>query len=285
MCEVSIVTPFYLGNKYLKKLSNNLDLAVSEVKDVSVEWIIVNDSPWESVDKTLLTRNIHIKIIENIKNIGIQKSRIEGIKVSKGEFLMLLDQDDEISSNSLKIHLTNLKNGADLSITNGYSELPDGSRVKLYHSRRQMSHLNKKEYYFYIGNLIASPGMTMIKKSVIPKIWEKNPLDINGADDWLLWVAMILEGRKIVFSDVCTYIHKLTGINTSNNNKSMLLSSKEALEIVEKNFNSSYILRLCKIYRRRLLMREQYELRNKNKIFMYLKNLDIAFYLIKFKKL
>ena len=50
MRKISVVVPFYKGNKYLDTLKTALDEACSYYQE-RVEVILVNDSPDEQVDK------------------------------------------------------------------------------------------------------------------------------------------------------------------------------------------------------------------------------------------
>lgn len=71
--------------------------AVSLGEEGKIEWIIVNDSPEETVPVSS-SDVIDIQIFVNEKNSGIHFSRKNGIQKSKGKYLPMLDQDDNISS-------------------------------------------------------------------------------------------------------------------------------------------------------------------------------------------
>lgn len=278
---ISIITPVYKGKKYLNNLLNIIETAVKEIPEYPVEWVVVNDYPTEKIVlPTTCLQNLSIKLISNPYNLGIQKSRIKGIKECKGQYILLLDQDDEISKTALKLHIKNLNN-SDVSITNGYVENKNNEIKKIFSTASQIKCTKDIKYYFYIGDIIVSPGMVMIKKSAIPKVWLENILSINGADDWLLWVLMLATDKKFCVSFLPTYIHKNTGNNTSGNKVKMWESTEEALEIF-KNNTYGYE-KLCKIFKRRITMIKAFQIQHKNKFIVYLNNLDIATYVIKYK--
>lgn len=281
--SISIITPVYKGNKYLPHLLKKIEIAVNNIKNNRVEWILVNDYPQEDI-LSLSTNlsNLSIKIINNSKNLGIQGARINGVKNSIGKYILFLDQDDEITPLSLKTHLDNIGKN-DISVTNGFVENDRKDKLPIFYTNAQLNCVKDIKYFFYIGDIIVSPGMVLIKKNSIPESWINNSLKINGADDWLLWVLMLANKRKFSVNFQSTYIHKKNENNTSNNKSKMWDSTEEALKVFYKD-QPSY-LSLCKVFNRRIKLIKDFQLKNKNKFMLYLKNPDIAFYVIKYKLL
>lgn len=150
--EISVIVPIYKGNKYIK---NIISMLVTNAKKISskIELILINDYPTEKIkieDGTNLD-NLTIRNIENPNNLGIQRSRIQGIKHSKGKYVVMLDQDDVIKSDALYRQLRMLKNSrANAIISNGYSE-ENGSEKVLFNSKRQMKMVNDLSMYMYLG--------------------------------------------------------------------------------------------------------------------------------------
>ena len=279
--DVSIITPMFHGDRYIDKISKIVKELAKNSNNVEIEWIIINDLPNTTVElPKIRQKNITLKYEENKINLGIQRSRIKGINMATGKYLLMLDQDDYISKNMINICLKKIGN-SDVCITNGYSEKKKDELVPIFKSKNQMRLIKDIKYYFYIGNLIASPGMALIKKASIPKKWLNNPLNINGADDWLLWTMMLAEHCEFIVVDEKEYIHQKYEDNTSDNNLQMLRSSFEASNVFENEFYN--YSRLVKKYKKRLTMRENYEENGKSKVLEYIKNPDIAFYLLKLK--
>lgn len=282
MTDVSIITPFYKGNDYIHKLLNNITQVAHAVPTKRIEWIIVNDSPKTKVKLSdCINGNLTVRIFKNSQNQGIQRTRVKGLNYSSGKYIMFLDQDDILSKDALQVHLKNISHDS-ASITNGYVQMKNGTLLPLYRSIQQMKYVNKIKYFFYLGNLIASPGMVLLKRETIPDVWIKQQLDIEGADDWLLWVAYVSNGYTFNISFKKTYIHTKSDKNTSDNNELMLRSSQNALVIFEKYYCS--FQKLCNVYKRRLSMRKNIELMSHNKLWEYLKNWDIGLTLFRYKK-
>ena len=97
MCNISVIIPFYKGNKYLTGLKQSLENACISYEG-KVEVIVVNDSPNEKIEKTLIqSEKYDLVIVEHDVNYGIHKARVTGIGKAKGEYILLLDQEDRKS--------------------------------------------------------------------------------------------------------------------------------------------------------------------------------------------
>ncbi|WNW29148.1 glycosyltransferase family 2 protein [Lactobacillus johnsonii] len=284
MDDISVITPVYKGNKYLPTLLHVIEKAADRIKPHKVNWILVNDSPTiKLVSLNTNLKNLKITKIENSHNLGIQKSRIVGLNHATSKYIMFLDQDDKIESSALKIHLLNIKN-SDVSITNGYEiNSSEHTKEKFFNKFAEMNVLKKLPYYFYLGNFIISPGMTLIRRSAIPDVWKETNLKINGADDWLLWVLMLCKGSIFSLNFEPTYSHMRNDKNVSNNVENMIDSTYEALNVFCKEYPQKK--RLYKIGKRRLEFWKDLQVNGSNKYKLYLLNPDIAFYAIKKKML
>ena len=279
--DVSVIVPFYKGNKYINNIFRMVRDNVANADGITVELVVVNDSPEIEIqyNKELID-GFKLNIVQHKKNMGIQQARITGVNTAQGKYVLMLDQDDEIASNTIKTQFALIGNNAAV-LSNGYSESNDGIKTKLYKDRKQMTAVNDFSYYFYFGNMIASPGLCLIRRDRIPSIWMSNPMKINGADDWLLWVLFLNDGNNFALNDECLYTHKNDGRNTSNDEGKMLDSSQEALNIVKRE--DVIDERFIKVYERRLIMRKRYFKASRGeKIIQYLKNLDILLYVFRY---
>ena len=278
--EISVITPIYKGTQYIEGLLSMVQKNSELFEDNKIELVLVNDYPTEPInisDKF----NFKVTVVENPRNLGIQAARINGLKNSTGNYVMFLDQDDRISDTALFSQYSKIGDASAI-ISNGFYEDDFGKEIRLFKNSKQQNLVNDFNYYFYFGNLIASPGLVLVKKSSIPTAWMNNIMKINGADDWLLWAQFLKNGEKFVINDEFLYIHVNSGNNTSDNNEQMLLSSEEALKIyIDLNGSS----KLSKVYKRRLKMRSAYENGefSVRKLYQYLLNIDILWYILKFK--
>ena len=232
--KISIIIPFYKGNQYLERLFNSI-IKVSELtSEIAIyEIIIVNESPGIKIILPRTCSSIIVREITNPVNLGIHKSRVNGLKNASGEWILFLDQDDELIDNGFRKQIE-LTDKADVVVGNGIYMLGNLNK-KIYNNLKTMDYLIQEKMFIKIRNLIPSPGECLIKKDIIPDLWKKCRLKNNGADDWFLWLLLFKRSARFVCNDDFVYIHNdASGENLSANLEKMKKSSKEMLGILKK---------------------------------------------------
>lgn len=234
---LTVITSTYKGNGYLPKLlsmiqENTLHLQ-EKYPQLQVEYILVNDSPWEPIvlpETGKLDFQLHVLV--NPENYGIHKSRAAGIAAAQGEFITILDQDDEIAPNFLLSQYECLGDG-DAVVCNGIKEFDDHTKP-IYKDHLKMRLVNRKRYYLKAANQIVSPGQCLLRKSAIPSAWLENPQAVNGSDDLFLWLLMLNTGMQFVKNPESLYIHKQVGSNLSNSLEAMCKSDLEMCALLRE---------------------------------------------------
>lgn len=95
----SIIVPAYNAEKYLNKC---IDSIINQNFD-QCEIVIIDDGSIDNTNKIanqLKNKHSNIKLVTK-ENGGVASARNQGIKYSRGDYLVFLDADDELSSNSL----------------------------------------------------------------------------------------------------------------------------------------------------------------------------------------
>ena len=251
MTKVSIIVHFYEGERFinnLKQLYQSIAIEANK-KGIKLEVIIVNDSPWIQLSTTSFRNNnlYELKIITNDQNYGIHLSRINGIKHSTGEYIIMLDQDDIIEANTLysQVQLAQ-KNNADCIISNGIMKGKNENKIII--------NTNGKKYwccrnlpYLISNNLLSSPGQCLIKKKSIPEFWMENILKTNCSDDVYLWILLFRKQNKIIYNDKILYTHVYTGTNCSLDKLNGIESDLKVNSLLrESNQISPFLLYLHK---------------------------------------
>ena len=102
--SVSIIVPVYGVESYIEDCVRSV---MAQDYDGPLECVLVNDcTPDRSIEmaKQVLSDYkgaIEFRIVTHERNQGLSGARNTGIKESKGEYVYLLDSDDEISSNCI----------------------------------------------------------------------------------------------------------------------------------------------------------------------------------------
>ena len=82
MIAISVIIPFYKGNKYLEELCQHLEKACIKFKE-QIEVIIVNDSPDIDVNIELIKSDYYkLSIINHKINRVIHQARVTGTKAA-----------------------------------------------------------------------------------------------------------------------------------------------------------------------------------------------------------
>ena len=232
---LSIITPFYRGNRYLPELEKVLEENVASLQrtkpDLKAEWILVNDSPDTQVELPQRSKRLSIRIVNLPENGGIHNARVQGLLQSKGELIYFVDQDDTIEIGFLqKLDATLDDSHADFAVGNCLMEEKDGERIPKYQKRADLDAIRRLNTYLRVRNPIVSPGQCLLKRSAIPEEWITYTMAINGSDDLLLWILMLARGRRPVAVPDAYYLHRYTGENVSD---SLAQISDSSMEVVD----------------------------------------------------
>ena len=230
--NVSIITTFYYGNRYIKQYIDMIKRVIEETHNTnSIEVILVNDSPQE---KLIVPEKCfdNYKIIDNDKNSGIHQSRVNGLNVASNEYVIFVDQDDLLEPNVINEY-EKVNGNYDVIVANGVYE--GDVNKKIYKNKRSQWYATKEIGYKYVRNLIVSPGHCIIRKESIPEEWKKNIMAINGSDDYFLWLLMHFYNKKFAYTNELLYIHKDTGQNLSVDEEKMYKSSLEFIKKMDTN--------------------------------------------------
>lgn len=269
--KISIVVPFYNGNKYIDRLITNVNSCASGTA-ISFELIVVNDSPGVNVKYTVAPI-VNFKIIKNSVNMGIQNSRIKGLKHAHGKYVIFLDQDDELVPKNIKTQINGIQ-GSDICVGNGLIEYNGKTRL-IFKTELAQRRAIKKSTILRYGTTIVSPGQCLIRRSAIPVLWQNTPLKINGADDEFLWLLMILKDKKFALNNDIVYVHKETENNLSYDFSKMAKSSLEYSELL-RNRNLLSLHELKTFRRRRIFKIKRFNATNR--FLIDLKYFDVSIY-------
>jgi GT2 family glycosyltransferase/glycosyltransferase involved in cell wall biosynthesis/predicted SAM-dependent methyltransferase/Tfp pilus assembly protein PilF len=196
--EVSIVIPCFNKLDYTKKcfesVLNNTD------KDISYEIIFVDNASGDGTKdylQNLEKSNSFISLIRNDENLGFAKACNQGIKASKGDYIVLLNNDTVAWTGWLDYLLQEAKLDDNIGIAGSLLLYPDskiiqhcGVRIGIIDGNITAYHANKLRSYDRVPESMETRDLQavtaacmLIKRKVIEKIGYFDEEFKNGLED------------------------------------------------------------------------------------------------------
>lgn len=231
MVRISIIVPVYYGKRYLKNLADQAERAAKQLSGGDqAELIFVNDAPDDPLDEDGYRSDfISVTVFNTTQNRGIHGARVYGLTHAAGEYILFLDQDDAIKETFLLDQLEKIGN-ADAIVC----RLINAGKLHYTDSYR-FEEVMTKTFLMTNWNPIVSPGQVLLRKSSIPDLWKETIMEKNGADDYLLWLAMFAEEKKFVLNQNVLFERIVSGSNTSANTNQMMDSEYEMIRILSES--------------------------------------------------
>lgn len=112
--KISVTVPIYNTEKYLSRCLDSILIQTYR----NLEIIIVNDcTPDNSMQivESYLKRDNRIRVVNHHSNQGLMMARKTGYEAATGDFIVFLDSDDALTSNSLQLLYNEaMRTGADI---------------------------------------------------------------------------------------------------------------------------------------------------------------------------
>ncbi len=214
MSKVSIVVATYRRTSELKRALASLAMQTYSHTEI----IVVDDNAEKKYNEYVKSAvdefkekypRANITLIQNEENMGSAETRNIGIRVSDGEYITFLDDDDEYLPEKVERQLSFMKDGDfDYSITD----------LDLYNEKGKLVRQRKrnfiKEYSkeallnYHLMNHLTGTDSMMFKKEYLEKI--KGFAPINVGDEFYLMLRAIDNGGKFGYLPECyikAYIH------------------------------------------------------------------------------
>jgi len=234
MSKVSIILPTYNGSQYISSLLDSILLQT--YKDI--EYIIIDDKSTDNTVKIIqnyIKKDSRINLYINPVHLGINKNYERGIKLAKGNYVFLCDQDDLWDRKKVKKMVNKIEQGYDLV----YSDLKvinsDGNLIsKSFHRLICTNNLQSKNIAKYLLFRNITNGCSIcFRRELIDDII---PFPDNVIYDWWLMFKVSLKYKigKLDEQLISYRIHDSNAIGFLIINR----DDKVKIDNIQKSLNS-----------------------------------------------
>ncbi len=244
---ISIILPFYFRYELLTRAINS----VINQDYFNWELILVNDGS-AGVDLTsFLNADKRIRLIELDKNEGVARARNRGIIESRGEYIALLDSDDEFFPNKLSIQINMMIKEKSLFSHTSYVEISESNNQKIINTQD----CNGYKFPEIAYNCSIATPTVIIHKSLCDD-GELFPMDFSVAEDICAWLKLSETANILSIEQPLTnvYVYKST---TSKNLGKQVIGVFNVIKFVNSNLNlksGGYFKTVLNLYKKLILL-------------------------------
>ena len=199
---VSIIITAYNVEKWIKEC---IDSACSQTfKDIEV--VVVEDCSTDSTRKILEdVTDKRVRIIYNCHNMGAGASRRRGIEASTGEYIMLLDGDDMLSSDFIEaLYCKAVDNDADIAGGGITVVHEDGSTENSSYGERCVE--GDEKILKFWGEKVVFMNNKLIRRS----LHERIPYCTRRfIEDTPVIIPMLYIANRVVYTDNVGYSYRM----------------------------------------------------------------------------
>ena len=235
---VSIIIPAYKSDFFHDCLSSAIEQTYA-----NFEVVICDDSLNNSIENIVNSfcnhKNFHkIVYIKNEKNIGSRENYKKVFRISKGEYIKFLNDDDMLEKTCIEKQIYYFQQYPNVVLVTSKRQRIEGSGKHLpddISTQTPSVFAENEEGYsyvdgFYMGdlvltslvNFIGEPTTVMFPKKLIeknePTIFSLNGKDIWGNGDLAMWFNLLCQGDAIYINEPLSYfrIHSAQDQNNTS---------------------------------------------------------------------
>lgn len=236
---VSIIVPCYNGERFVDRCIQSI-----YIQDYCpIELIIVDDGSTDSSKKTIFEwdlplkeKGITLKYIYQ-ENRGLGGAIKTGLENAQGEYISLLDIDDEYLPDCVKDRVSFLDNHSETGcvITNGYVENKGATHL----FSQQLNEINKSRIIVDLirGDLFNWAGSYMVRSHPVKEFYTVHEYycSRNGQNLQILLPVIYKEGAEILDIPHMIYHKQVSSLSSTDQNR---------MEKSIKNANDYYDIRM-----------------------------------------
>ncbi|MEI6681149.1 MAG: glycosyltransferase [Bacteroidota bacterium] len=248
--DISIVVPFYNGEKFLPHLTGSLLASLKASSgNLSVELIVIIDSPGSDIstvsallgrvlDETCPVRQI---ILKNDVNLGVAASRMTGQSVATGRFLTFIDQDDYVGLPYFSVLEKNLSDKFSFFLLNGdleYESEQTHRPILYYHNKLSFNKIAR-------ANFLITPSLLVFNTGRVHCDFRQVSARHPGSDDWACYLALLSDKSvkyKFIGDRIIHYV--IHEENYHHDKFNFLVSQVRTIEYFQRKFPANRTLKI-----------------------------------------
>ena len=231
---ISIIIPTYNRKEMLK---NSIDSIFSQ-NYINYEIIVIDDNSNDGTREMIFELYPNIIYSRNKKNMGPSYNRKLGMKMSKGDYLIFMDDDDYYTdplffTNAINILENNKENNISFLAANSIDFIQENNRY-IKNNLHMKGIVDGKEYLQKIGVSMDKPRSTFTTLFNRHKLEESGLMNIDMVNDFVIYMRSLLQGDAYILEDTIG-VYRIHGNNISNRIKAdfILENLKEKKKIYD----------------------------------------------------
>lgn len=206
--KFSIIIPAYNLERYIKDCL--LSILSQDLNHSDYEIIVINDGSvddTENIVKNMALENPQIKLI-NKENEGVSIARNVGIDNAQGDFLMFVDGDDSLETNTFKaIYRVMTENRLELARF-GYNITDiQGAIVEI--NKTSSSIMNGEAYLLSQNNPIFFPWLYVFSKKLLSESKIRFNSNLSFCEDKEFMIRLLSHVKRFQSFDLVRYNYRL----------------------------------------------------------------------------
>ncbi len=221
--------------------------------------IIVIDNASKDETRDILARHKNLKIILNEQNLGYARANNQGLKIARGDYLLLLNPDTTLTPDAINLLVAFLDRNPDVAAVAPRLLNPDGSQQlsvrnfptfssvlweltglpRLFPRCQWLNRWRRRDFDYDRQQYVQQPmaSCLLFRRAVLLNLGgfdESFPIYYNDVD---LCYRLYQQGKKIVYLPTAKVIHKL-GASTGQLKSKMIYENHRSLFRFLKKHNS-----------------------------------------------
>ena len=243
---ISVIVPVYNTEQYLKEC---LDSIINQTYK-NIEIIIIDDGSTDNslkIIKEYAENDGRIKYVSR-ENKGTLKTRIEGIKKAKGEFISFVDSDDWLELNAMNILYNKIvKHSADM-VRASFKEVSQNEIIYYIKKQKETIYCQKSYEQVYddlVSNSIFNSSCAqLVKREIYLKGIEKINSDIKMDEDQETNLHIVGICKKIILLPDIVYNYRRNDLSVSKKKdmksieakiNDLIFVYKDLVEFIQEN--------------------------------------------------